>query len=73
MAHLYMVGFEYGSDTLDFSAYDSVDILSSDPTDYDPTGFQVVATRADTSTVTYDLHFVTSIDDDLVTSASPSI
>ncbi len=71
MAHLYMVGFEYGSDTLDFSAYDSVDILSSDPADYDPTGFQVVATRADATEVTYEFHFVTSIEDDLVTSSAP--
>ena len=66
-ADLYMVGFEYGSDKLDFSAYESASLLSSDPADYDPTGFQVVATRADQSTVTYDLHFVSSIDDDLAT------
>ena len=70
-ADLYMVGFEYGSDSFDFSAYASTDLLSSDPADYDPTGFQIIATRGDNTTVTYDLHFVTSIDDDLVTSSSP--
>jgi hypothetical protein len=70
-ADLYMVGFEYGVDSIDFSAYSSSELLSSDPADYDPTGFQVVATRADTTTVTYDIHFVQSIDDELVTSPSP--
>jgi hypothetical protein len=66
-----MVGFEYGVDSRDFSAYSSSELLSSDPADYDPTGFQIVATRADSSTVTYDIHFVQSIDDELVTSAAP--
>lgn len=70
-ADLYMVGFEYGVDSIDLSAYSSSELLSSDPADYDPTGFQVVATRADTTTVTYDIHFVPSIDDELVTSPSP--
>ena len=64
-ADLYMVGFEKEFDTVDFSAYESASLLSSDPADYDPAGFQVVATRADQTTVTYDLHFVTSIDDEL--------
>lgn len=71
-ADLYMVGFEYGSDSLDFSGYESASLLSSDPEDYDPTGFQVVATRADQTMVTYDLHFVSSIDDDLTSTQLPA-
>jgi len=64
-AELYMVGFEHGTDQLVFAGDENA-ILSSDPADY-ADGFEQVTVTGVEGSVTYDIHFVSSIDDDLTT------
>jgi len=64
-AELYMVGFEHGIDQLVFAGDENA-ILSSDPADY-ADGFEQVTVTGVEGSVTYDIHFVSSIDDDLTT------
>ena len=64
-AELYMVGFEHGTDQLVFAGDENA-ILSSDPAAY-ADGFEQVTVTGVEGSVTYDIHFVSSIDDDLTT------